>query len=194
VRYLILEDIEDRMPTSNFQKFALIAGFFQRDVDDLKVKSVLDVGVGFGKTGFACREWLDVRRRQNYKKEDWEVKIDGVEIWEKYITPVHDYIYNNVHIGDIYNIADTLDHYDVIFMLDVIEHMEKRRGVEILRKLYDRTNMALMLSFPEGTPPGKAPAWENPYEAHLSTWRCRDVVGILPKTHVVRRGVTVSMR
>ena len=39
-------------------------------------KSVLDIGVGFGKWGYLFREYLDVYHGRVFK-EDWLVNIEG---------------------------------------------------------------------------------------------------------------------
>ena len=54
---------------------------------------------------------------------DWQCRIDCIEAFEKYITPAHKYIYNNIYIGNATGILPALDHhYDLILMVDVLEH------------------------------------------------------------------------
>ena len=61
--------------------------------------SVLDVGSGFGKYGVLCREYLELwDGRQEYK---FIRRIDGVEAFENYITPLHKFIYNNIYTENI---------------------------------------------------------------------------------------------
>ena len=67
------------MPTSYFEAIPdLIAA-----VKAESPESVLDVGIGFGKYGLLLREVLDVAALR-YRREDWHVRIDGVEAF--YIT------------------------------------------------------------------------------------------------------------
>ena len=85
------------MPSSNFgHLFDVLSS-----VVLINPKSILEVGVGFGKYGYLFREYLDLAYDEEtggYKK--WRRIIDGIEINDKYLTPVHEYIYNNIYIGN----------------------------------------------------------------------------------------------
>ena len=62
-------------------------------------RSVLDVGTGFGKYGILCREYLELwDGRQKYS--DFKRRIDGVEAFSPYITPLHNYVYDNLYVED----------------------------------------------------------------------------------------------
>ncbi len=68
----------------------------------LKPKSVLDIGAGYGKYGVLCREYLELwDGRQNYHER--LRRIDSVEIFEKYVTPLHKYVYDHIYIGRYIN-------------------------------------------------------------------------------------------
>jgi len=54
-------------------------------------ESILDVGVGFGKYGFLSREYLELWDGRG-KYCDWKIRIDGIEAYKDYITPVHRFI------------------------------------------------------------------------------------------------------
>ena len=58
----------------------------------IRPESILDVGAGFGGAGFLIRQYLDLRTDRKKGFADWSIRIDGIEIFEKYITPVHAYI------------------------------------------------------------------------------------------------------
>ena len=66
----------------------------------LQPTSVLDIGVGFGKWGFLAREYTDINAH-HYKREDWTVRIEGVEAFPEYATPTYPYIYDKIHYGDL---------------------------------------------------------------------------------------------
>ena len=89
-------------------------------ITQLMPSSILDVGAGNGRYGFLFREVLDMNYR-NLKKSEWGVVIDAVEIEPDYISPIHNYVYNNVFVTDWLDFAH-IDRYDVIFMGDVLEH------------------------------------------------------------------------
>ena len=49
----------------------------------IQPRSILDVGVGFGKWGHLFREYTDIHESENdparYPKKNWHVRIDGIE-------------------------------------------------------------------------------------------------------------------
>ncbi len=61
--------------------------------------SVLDIGIGFGIFGFLAREYTDVRLGRYF---NWKTRIDGIEIFEKYITHLQREIYNNIYIVKVH--------------------------------------------------------------------------------------------
>lgn len=172
------------MPTSTHKKINRVMAVFHH-IDP--PKSVLDIGVGFGKYGFLMREYLDIRKRR-YEKARWEAQIDGIESYAAYITPMHRYLYNNLMIGDVCEMVGTLPAYDLVIMADVIEHMDKPTGMRILRELYKNTNGAIVVSYPKiiGT---EHVHWDNPKEQHHCVWTPEDFDGF-PK--VVMNGTQVA--
>ena len=140
-------------------------------VQALAPASVLDVGCGFGKYGLLCREYLDVWWNR-YRRQDWRVRIDAVEAFELYLTPVHWYIYNNIYIGDIRDLVEKLDTYNVVIMLDIIEHFEKEEGLELLERIKAKCGNILL-----STPSVRVvtdDALGNPYQEHKSFWQLED--------------------
>lgn len=160
------------MPTSVPYCVPIIAGIARQ----LRPASVLDVGVGFGKYGYLFREYLDIwdmERVPDYGKERWRTRIDGVEATRDYLTPLHEFLYDDIHVGDVLTLADQLDCYDVIVMGDVLEHFEKEAGLALLDKLYARTNKCLILTFPARVAINHD-VLGNAFEAHRSRWRRKD--------------------
>ncbi len=135
----------------------------------LKPKSILDVGVGFGTKGMLFREYTDVWNGDYF---DWKVKIDGVEIFDKYITPLQKGIYDHIYKGNILDVIDTLGYYDLIYMGDVIEHLTKEEGLELLRKLKLRCKNLIIVTPVEVSVQGDI--YDNKNEAHLSEWSSSD--------------------
>ena len=88
-------------------------------------QTVLDVGVGFGKYGALAREYLELRDGRN-QYHDWQRRIDGIEVFPDYLTPLHDYIYDTVHVGNATEIMPALNlRYDLVLLIDVLEHFTK---------------------------------------------------------------------
>ncbi len=83
------------MPTSTFSHIPTFCLFLQKT----KPESFLDIGLGNGKMGFIARDWLDVMHGRRYRKKDWKVKIDGIEIFPDYIQAHQKAIYDNIYLG-----------------------------------------------------------------------------------------------
>ena len=131
-------------------------------------KRILDIGVGFGKYGYLAREYLELwDGRENY--DQWTRQIDGIEVFEKYLTPVHKYIYNTIHIGNALEIVPTLkEQYDLILVIDVLEHFDYDPGLQLLKECLER-GRNVIISTPKDVAEQGA-AFSNPYETHRFEW------------------------
>jgi hypothetical protein len=138
-------------------------------------KSVLDIGVGFGKWGFLCREYGDIWFNR-YEKSEWTVRIDGCEAFPNYKTPIYDYIYDNIYYGDVSETLDTLPSYDLAILGDVIEHFDKETGLRLLKKLSQKCNYVLMSS-PTSFFGQNSDLDQNPFEEHKCLWTIKDLAG-----------------
>ncbi len=134
-----------------------------------KPRSLLDVGVGFGKYGVLAREYLELWDGRGKYKE-WTRRIDGVEIFEEYLTPLHDYIYDNIYLGNALDIIPGLDAtYDLILLIDVLEHFTHDEGLMLLEACRDKSRNFLV-----STPKDigmQEDAFDNPHEAHKFQWQ-----------------------
>lgn len=134
--------------------------------------SVLDVGVGFGKYGLLLRETLEIAEKR-YEKSSWKIRIDGIEAFHGYHNPIHEYIYDHIEYKPIEKALTNLGCYDVILLIDVIEHFEKEAGRKILDALLAHTNKALIVSTP--VIPAKQEEYNgNTFEEHKSRWSVTD--------------------
>lgn len=181
------------MPTSFHGQISRILDFILSE----KPKSILDIGIGFGKYGVLCREQLDIAF-ERYKKEDWNIIIDGIEGFEKYKNPIHEYVYNKVYYGLVQDvIKDLKKKYDLILIIDVLEHFDKTEGEQIINKLLNKCK-SLLISVP--AIPEKQSYLDNDLEKHKSTWEARDFkkfkvkrVDIIPMT-VVNSSIIVLLK
>ncbi|MBC7343764.1 MAG: glycosyltransferase family 1 protein, partial [Clostridia bacterium] len=73
------------MPTSWYQVIPIVLD----QIQSLQPRSVLDVGIGFGKYGMLIREALEVPLGRYYKHQ-WQIKVDGVEVFSGYKNPIHE--------------------------------------------------------------------------------------------------------
>jgi hypothetical protein len=152
------------MPTSHFNQL--------NEIVELIVltnpKSILDVGVGFGKYGFLSREYLELWNSNKYN--NWQRQIDGIEVFKDYLTPVHDFIYNHIYIGDAINILPTLTtYYDLILLIDVLEHFNYQNGIKLLTECKKRSRN-LIISTPKNIG-SQTVSFGNPFETHKFQWR-----------------------
>jgi len=153
------------MPSSHFLQINEIVQLIYL----LKPSTVLDVGVGFGKYGLLAREYLELWDGRG-KYNQWSRRIDGIEVFEGYLTPLHDYLYDHIYIGNALDIIPDLDvTYDLILVIDVLEHFTHDEGVRLLEAC-QRKGRNFLVSTPKdiGT---QEEAFDNPYERHKSQWQ-----------------------
>jgi len=112
----------------------------------LNPKHVLDVGAGFGKWGLLAREYLDIWKNR-YTPSQWKLKLDGVEAWPAYITPLHQYIYSNLIIKPIQEVTPSW--YDMIIFGDILEHLEKEAAIDLLHR-WEKYCRYMLISTPNG--------------------------------------------
>jgi hypothetical protein len=159
------------MPSSQYYHISKIMEM----IISLKPNSVLDIGSGYGKFGVLCREYLELwdgRQKYEFKK-----RIDCVEVFKEYITPLHRYIYNNIYNANILDLATELHHkYDLVLLIDVLEHFEKKEGSNLLNILINN-NKGVLISTPRKPSPQKD-AFGNVYETHRSRWTENDLRGL----------------
>jgi hypothetical protein len=160
------------MPSSTWHNIET----FVEIIRDLRPASFLDVGVGNGKWGFLVREYTDVWDG-HFLRTQWNCKIEGVEIYEPYITENSHQraIYNKIHIGDVTKIVDRLGSFDVIFAGDVLEHIEKGESVKLIQRLTTMASMALICSIPLGAEWLGKRGYGNDHEDHISSWEIQEL-------------------
>jgi 2-polyprenyl-3-methyl-5-hydroxy-6-metoxy-1,4-benzoquinol methylase len=120
------------MPLSNYLHLPTVLHF----VANLQPRSILDVGTGMGAYGFLIRQYFDVGYERLHRS-DWQLKIDGVEIFEGYRNPVWDYAYDNIFLGDIRDVAGKLGRYDLVICNDVLEHFEIDEARSLIAKMLE---------------------------------------------------------
>lgn len=143
------------MPSSLPATIQHIIKFYEKELPS----RILDVGFGWGKYGLLAREYLN-------GKVDLE-RLDGIEVWKPYIGPIQRAIYDNIYEIDVRNFVPEIN-YDLVLMVDVIEHMDKSDGLEVFNKLRSITKYIIV-----STPMGfsyQGEEFNNPYEVHRSGW------------------------
>lgn len=175
------------MSTSNWQNISYNIELVKR----LDPKSILDVGVGFGRWGILFREFLEVWGDNNISG-NWKRRIDGVEIFPDYIKSYHKYFYDNIFIDDALSfIKNPAVRYDLINCGDVIEHFEKDRALEFIDDCLNKSEY-LLINIPVGENWRQGAVNNNEYERHLSQWSRSDFSVF--KNTLVKEFIDIELR
>jgi hypothetical protein len=138
------------------------------EVARCRPKSILDLGIGFGKYGVLCREMLDIEP-YNLSQESWQTNIIGVEGFEKYRNPCWQ-LYSSVMVHDFTQNYESYKGFDLVLMIDSLEHVEKGVGSKILDTLL-MNNKRVIVSCPTGKCYVEQGAVHgNEFERHRAHW------------------------
>ncbi|CAM3901526.1 methyltransferase domain-containing protein [Cohnella lubricantis] len=157
------------MGTSNWQNISYCVELIRL----VKPAKVLDVGVGYGRWGMLCREFLDVWGGKFFRSQ-WTTQIDGIEVFPANVDQYHQYFYNQIYVGNAYTVIDTLGRYDLIILGDVLEHFEKTQALHFLDKCLYRSSHVLLI-IPIGTNWPQGAVYGNEHERHLSAWSMEEL-------------------
>lgn len=167
------------MPFSQSSQISTIVGCIEK----LQPASVLDVGVGMGQYGFLLRSNLEhinlfevngSEGRQR-PREQWKIRIDGIEGFAGYLTPVHQWAYNEVRIGDALKLLPTIadGSYELVIAIDILEHFDTAQGVQFLQHCRRIARRMALISTPKDFHEQHVEA--NPFEDHRSVWSQADL-------------------
>ena len=165
------------MPTSQHFQISKLLNL----IIHLNPGSVLDIGAGFGKYGFLCREYLDCSHDHSYGT--FSRRIEAIEIFEQYLTPVHQFVYDRVLVGDALKLIPTLGtKYDLTLMIDVLEHFTKSDGQRLLDSTLAKSK-SLLVSVPRDIG-NQSEVFGNQYEAHRAEWTGKELLTLAPSFRV----------
>ncbi|MFZ4589610.1 MAG: class I SAM-dependent methyltransferase [Ignavibacteria bacterium] len=157
------------MGTSNWQNISYVVELIRA----INPTRILDFGIGFGRWGILCREFLEVWDEGNYTGK-WNRQIDGVEVFPDYIKSYHSYFYDNIYKEEGYKwIKNCKENYNLIIFGDVLEHFEKSIALDIIRISLSKSDY-LLINIPIGKYWEQSNINENIYEEHKSTWNVKD--------------------
>lgn len=170
------------MPTSTWCHVSTVLD----EIYLLQPKSILDIGIGTGRWGFLAREVLDIIKGRIFK-EQWQTKIFGVEIFERYVQDVQQYVYDKILIQDAYeavknfnlelkvrnNEIQLFNKVDLIIAGDVIEHFEKSKAQELINLCLNICKN-LIVCIPLGENYKQGAVAGNEHETHRSIWNQSD--------------------
>jgi len=158
------------MPTSDYHHIPDVLHI----VEQLRPKSILDIGIGFGIFGYLYRQVLELYQGINLKGSD--LIVDGIEIFADLNNPLWEMVYNNVFIGDALTLLDNLRHYDLITACDIIEHLSKDEGKILIKKMLKHADIIIITS-PRSFIKSEA-SFGDIYDIHKTLWSKDDFKGI----------------
>lgn len=141
----------------------------------LNPSSVIDVGVGHGKTGVLVREYLDIMK-ERYERSAWQARIYGIEGHAEYRNPLWTYAYDEVRVGDALEEIGKLPAVDLVVALDIWEHFEPEYAARMLDACLER-GVYLLIATPMRPRP-QGDVFGNAYERHVSQWSPRDFLQV----------------
>jgi hypothetical protein len=147
---------------------------------ELRPRSVVDVGKGLGKYGLLLHEYYGINDQiapdpMRTLAEQSQLTLDAVESERNFLWPHIAQLYRRVYVGRVEEIYRELWTYDVVLMIDVIEHIEKQTALRVLTHFIDSQSIVVVSS------PVDFFQQENfgsPDEQHVSHWSRRDFRGL----------------
>lgn len=112
-----------------------------------------------------------------YKERDTRVlgvDITCVDIYEPYLQICRSYGFETIHV-DIREIENYFLYksVDIIWLLDVIEHVEKSEALKLLETIEKIAKKQIIIFAPSGEMPQEERDG-NVYQRHISTWSIRE--------------------
>jgi SAM-dependent methyltransferase len=145
-------------------------------VKALNPKSILDIGKGFGKYGFLVHEYIGIDNTlrlspEKSLQEQSRIVMDACEADTDLLLPHLPHLYRNLFVGDVLEKYKFFQKYDLILMIDVIEHLNKEKSIEMLRYFVSQKSRVLI-----ATPKDffEQHLYESEFENHISHWKVAD--------------------
>ena len=144
------------MPLSEYRHRPWMLRQLQAETNLATIKSVVDVGAGFG----AYREFL--------LPFTPEARWTAIEVWQPYVERfLFQYRYHETICADVREV-DPLPLADIYILGDVIEHMSLTDAYDVWEKVLASCWRAVVslpiVHYPQGEAEG------NPFETHVATW------------------------
>lgn len=145
-------------------------------ISQIRPKSILDIGKGFGKYGFLIHEYIGIDNQKKLNptqtlNQQSNIRIDAVEIDDQLLLPHLDQFYNKVYFGNILEMYPELINYELILLVDVIEHLEKNDAIKMLQ-FYSEKKIKLIIATPSKF--FDQHLYDSKYEEHISYWNLND--------------------
>jgi hypothetical protein len=131
-----------------------------------RVKNILELGVGYGHFG------------PKIKIEIPGSFLVGVEIFKPYFEKIPTVCYKELHNEDIrtFDYADLCSRIPIqaVIAIDVVEHLERKDGLELLKKLEELISVVILsvpiIDYPQDCFMG------NEWEEHKTQWKVEELI------------------
>lgn len=145
-------------------------------IAQVKPKTILDIGKGFGKYGFLVHEYIGIDNKKQILStqtlaQQSDIEIDAVEIDNDLLLPHLSHIYREIHVGDVLKIYKDLPKYDLVLMIDIIEHIDKEQAIDLLKYLLLQNSVILIATPLEYF---EQHLYDSVFEEHVSHWTLKD--------------------
>jgi|GEM_PF-5053578 len=113
-------------------------------------RNILDIGSGIGKYGLLLREqYLSSQAENGSLQPIDDIRIDCCEYTPYfYCRQDHRFIYNNHYHKSMFELSDeALNQYEIVLLIDVIEHWDKKVVQEFLKRI----KVPVLISTPKET-------------------------------------------
>lgn len=143
-------------------------------IETLGPSSIVDIGPGWGKVGLIAREALTAQAVEAGDYEPDPTKVVELVAWEPSVYfrrragRVLEAVYDRVE----WRSATVDDHpvgFDLVLMVDVLEHLPKPEGAELVRALV-ADNIAVLVSTPREVMMYEPPFYGPDFAKHQSQW------------------------
>ena len=168
------------MGTSNWQQIP----FCVEALLAVEPMRVLDLGVGYGRWGMLVREFCEEWKGRAHR-ENWRVRLEGVEAFPKNVEEYHHFFYDWVHVGDAAALlARQQERWDLVIFGDVLQQWPKGAARATLDRALDLADYVLV-NVPLGEGWGRGAVYGNPYERHRSAWGADELLALNPVRHAL---------
>jgi hypothetical protein len=175
------------MPSSNPETLSAVLDIVWK----IGPKNILDVGAGYGKYGVLFREYMELKYANKDEsipmKSQRRIRIDALEGHAPYISQLHSEVYDHIYIDNITTFAENDMNYDLVFMGDVLEHLDKKEGEKVLTTLCRKAIHGILICVPK-IPSVQGESFLNPLEIHRSIWRKNDFNNLAPFVYTGSKG------
>jgi len=130
---------------------------------NLEGKTILDCACGYGLWGFNIRI-----------KFQGTPQLVGFDIFKPYVDKLKKLkIYDQVFHADILNIPFPDNSFDVVLAAEVIEHLTKNDGYQMMQEVERVAKDLIIITTPEGWQ--KQGSYDkNKYQMHVSGWEAKE--------------------